>query len=757
MNPTTRKSNRYAWLPGLILATTGVAVLTFLLGLSMLEDRLIAQAGVDVQSAAAEIAEKLNLLLLERYGDIQVLAETFSRTGQDREEWTEYLNMFQRVYPLYFWLGVIDNNGRVLAATDRTTVGLDVGSKDWFRDLASKPALRVHDVQRDDLTKGRNVIAFSAPIRSDRLAHRTSTSFQGAVISRIDTSKLDAMVTRTLRELEVKAGYKQGLEYQILTRQGHVLAESIPEQNGPVDLFALGTTSAQLVFSGRTGFIAEEHRRRHVPVLTGYAQMPARKELDALGWGVLVRVDRQAILSPIRSVLWTATMWGGIFFTPMLGVLLWTTRQLRQEWHRAEAAKQALQQTKERAEQASREKAEILAAVEAFFIRVNSEGVVTEWTIRAEAIFGISLREALGQSFAKLPIQWSWEEILGAIGKVGDTLKFILLDKIRLVLPEGKEAFLKLTLSPIHDGCGGLTYIIMGENITERLSLERELAQAQKLESIGHLASGIAHEINTPTQFVGDNVRFLSDSFSDIGRLLEQYERLLAAAKTGTCPEALIETCEAANRGADLEYLLAEIPKAISQSAEGIDRVATIVRAIKEFAHPGSDEKICVDLNKAIESTVTVARNEWKYVADLHTNLDPSLPPVPCLVGEFNQVVLNMIINATHAVADAVKGTGGKGTITIGTSRVGDFVEVRIADTGMGIPESIRHKIFDPFFTTKEVGKGTGQGLAIARSVVVDKHGGTIAVDSAVGKGTTFLIRLPLNASSANSVKEGAS
>jgi signal transduction histidine kinase len=153
---------------------------------------------------------------------------------------------------------------------------------------------------------------------------------------------------------------------------------------------------------------------------------------------------------------------------------------------------------------------------------------------------------------------------------------------------------------------------------------------------------------------------------------------------------------------------------------------------------------------------VTVARNEWKYVADLHTDLDPSLPPVPCLIGEFNQVVLNMIVNATHAIADAVKGTGGKGAITIGTSHVGDFVEVRIADTGMGIPESIRHKIFDPFFTTKEVGKGTGQGLAIARSVVVDKHGGTIAVDSAVGKGTTFLIRLPLTASPANSVKGGA-
>jgi PAS domain S-box-containing protein len=408
-----------------------------------------------------------------------------------------------------------------------------------------------------------------------------------------------------------------------------------------------------------------------------------------------------------------------------------------------------------KAELAVREKAQILATVEAFFIGVTDQGAVSEWTNRAEQLFGISLRDAIGRSLRDLPIAWSWDEILAALRKTDDTLMTVRLEKIRLTVPGAKEKFVKLTVSPLCED-RGVGYVIMGEDVTDRLILEHDLVQAQKLESIGHLAAGIAHEINTPTQFVGDNVRFLSDSFSDIGRVLEQYQRLLAAAKTGTCPQDLIETCEAANAGADLEYLLAEIPKAISQSAEGIDRVATIVRAMKEFAHPGNTEKAAVNLNKAIESTVTVARNEWKYVADLRTNLDPSLPPVPCLVGEFNQVVLNMIVNATHAIADAVKGTGGKGTITIGTSHVGDFVEVRIADTGMGIPESIRHKIFDPFFTTKEVGKGTGQGLAIARSVVVDKHHGTIAVESQVGTGTTFIIRLPLTAQGESGALKGA-
>ncbi|MEO7860511.1 MAG: ATP-binding protein [Nitrospirales bacterium] len=394
---------------------------------------------------------------------------------------------------------------------------------------------------------------------------------------------------------------------------------------------------------------------------------------------------------------------------------------------------------------AVREKAQILATVESFFIGVTDQGVVSEWTNRAEQHLGIPLGDAIGLPLRDLPIAWSWDEILAGMTETGDTLMTVRLEKVRLTVPGSKEKYMRLTISPICED-RGVGYVIMGEDVTDRLVLEDELAQAQKLESIGHLAAGIAHEINTPIQFVGDNVRFLSDSFSDFGRLIEQYQRLLAAAKTGVCPEALIETCESTNRGADLEYLLGEIPKAIAQTAEGIDRVATIVRAMKEFSHPGSAEKTAVDLNRAIESTVIVARNEWKYVADLHTNLDPSLPAVPCLVGQFHQVILNMIVNATHAIADAVKGTGVKGTITICTSHVADFVEIRISDTGMGIPESIRHKIFDPFFTTKEVGRGTGQGLSLAQSVVVGKHGGTITVDSEVGKGTTFLIRLPLNA-----------
>jgi PAS domain S-box-containing protein len=285
-----------------------------------------------------------------------------------------------------------------------------------------------------------------------------------------------------------------------------------------------------------------------------------------------------------------------------------------------------------------------------------------------------------------------------------------------------------------------------GEDITEQKNLQSQLLQSQKLESIGQLAAGIAHEINTPTQYVGDNVRFMQESFQKFATLISQFPDFIEAVKRNNfSPEMIIEM-ESAVKEADFDYLSEEIPRAIDQSLEGIGRVATIVRAMKEFAHPDTAEKTLTDLNHAIECTITISRNEWKYVAEIETYLDPELPMVPCLPGEFNQVLLNMIVNASHAIADVVGGEGQaeKGKIRFRTRLGKDRAEIYIEDTGTGIPKDILPKIFDPFFTTKKIGKGTGQGLAISRNVVVEKLKGSIDVQSQVGKGTTFIIRLPL-------------
>jgi two-component system NtrC family sensor kinase len=274
-------------------------------------------------------------------------------------------------------------------------------------------------------------------------------------------------------------------------------------------------------------------------------------------------------------------------------------------------------------------------------------------------------------------------------------------------------------------------------------SRTRELAQAQKLEAIGQLSAGIAHEINTPTQFIGDNVRFLQESVGEVLGIVERLVPLVAI--DGSAPITAGEIA-ALLESADIDYLRDEVPKAIAQSLEGVERISKIVGAMKEFSHPAT-EKTLYDLNRAIANTITVATNEWKYVAVIETHFDSSLPPIPVMPGAFNQVILNILVNAAHAVGEVVAATpDAKGVITVSTRALPDFAEIRIQDSGCGIPDAIRERIFDPFFTTKAVGKGTGQGLAIAHDVIVTKHQGTIAVEGEQGLGTTFVLRLPLDA-----------
>lgn len=279
-------------------------------------------------------------------------------------------------------------------------------------------------------------------------------------------------------------------------------------------------------------------------------------------------------------------------------------------------------------------------------------------------------------------------------------------------------------------------------DVTHQRLMLSELNQAQKLESVGRLASGIAHELNTPIQFVNDSIHFISDAFSDLFPLLAMQQSLHQAASQGLPTDELVAQVTKAEGDADLEYLLENVPRALERSVEGLERVATLVRSMKEFAHPEQKEKAPADLKRALESTLVIARNEVKYVADVQTDFEV-LPLVTCHLSELNQVFLNIIVNAAHAIGDRVKGTSDRGLIRVRTRALDGQVEVSISDTGGGIPEAIRHKVFEPFFTTKEVGRGTGQGLAIARSVVVEKHQGTLTFDVTPGVGTTFFIRIP--------------
>ena len=287
-------------------------------------------------------------------------------------------------------------------------------------------------------------------------------------------------------------------------------------------------------------------------------------------------------------------------------------------------------------------------------------------------------------------------------------------------------------------------------DVTEQRDLEARLLETQKLGAIGQLAAGVAHEINTPMQFIGDNLHFARSAVADLSGLLHLFREAARAAEHTALGSERLQELTNAELDADFEYSSEALPTALERSLQGVERVTKIVRAMKAFAHPGGDQLAPTDLRALIESTVIVATNEWKYVSEVKLELDDSLPPVPCIAGELNQVILNLIVNAAHAIADVVADSGQKGTITITTCHDATHAEIRVADTGTGIPESARAKVFEPFFTTKEVGKGTGQGLALAHNCIVKRHRGTISFDTELGAGTTFILRLPLVAAASS-------
>ena len=293
------------------------------------------------------------------------------------------------------------------------------------------------------------------------------------------------------------------------------------------------------------------------------------------------------------------------------------------------------------------------------------------------------------------------------------------------------------SIFPIRNEEGQVTNAVaVKRDITEQVKLQNQLLQAQKLEAIGQLAAGIAHEINTPMQYIQNNVTFLEQSFTRIHELLVTLEQ----TERSTLPAATAELLD----NFDFGFFLEEIPSSIHETQNGVSRVVKIVAAMKEFSHPGGDERAPTDLNHALENALIVCRNEWKYAAELVTDYSPDLPMASCFADQLNQALLNLIINAAHAIQEQQAVSSRPGRISVATRQSEEWAEIRIEDNGCGIPPETRQHVYDPFFTTKEVGKGTGQGLAIVHDIIVKKHGGSIDFTTSLGEGTVFTIRLPL-------------
>ncbi len=289
-------------------------------------------------------------------------------------------------------------------------------------------------------------------------------------------------------------------------------------------------------------------------------------------------------------------------------------------------------------------------------------------------------------------------------------------------------------------------YVMVFRNINEKQKIEAQNMLSQKMEAIGQLAAGIAHEINTPIQYVGDNIEFFQNAYSKYSETLAAYQKVVEEHVEKPLTQDELEQIAGLVLRNKISFFADEVPNAIQEALDGIERVRKIVLAIREFSHPSDKEKKFADVNHGIETTILISKNTWKYCADLETDLDAGLPKIYCQIDEINQVVLNLIVNAAQAIQEKKeKPAVQKGKIIISTRKREDKVEITIQDSGNGIPPEIRARIFDPFFTTKGIGKGTGQGLSMAHNIIVQKHHGMIGVDSEVGQGTTFTIELPID------------
>ncbi len=373
-------------------------------------------------------------------------------------------------------------------------------------------------------------------------------------------------------------------------------------------------------------------------------------------------------------------------------------------------------------------------------IITGTDGVIRYVNPAAIRASGYSRRELLGQKTAILKSNQTdptlfkelWQTITGG---------HVWFGRMKSKKKDDTPVEEDVTISPVRNEEGDITnYVAIKRDVTKIDLLQKQLLKAQKMETIGQLAAGIAHEINTPMQYVQNNVTFLGRVFEDISVLVRDYRQLLQTPGIKLSDEAVKHLAEI-----DLDFLMAEIPQSVFETHGGINRVVKIVAALKEFSHPGSQAKTLIDVNHTIENTITVSRNEWKYVAEVVTDFDPELPLVCCQPDQLSQALLNLIVNSGQAIAETGASVpDNPGRIGISTRHRGDFVEIRVSDSGGGIPEEIHNRIFDPFFTTKEVGKGTGQGLSIAHAAVVQKHGGSLDFISEPGKGTTFILRLPI-------------
>ena len=711
MTPATQPAHRlHTLLPTIIGGITLLTLVVGFLGLRILETRLLAVTGHSLAVAASDVADKLDLLLYERYGDIQVMAHTAASRMKDPPALAREVETFRLVFPVYSWIGVADANGRLIAATGQGKIGQDLSGSDWFRAVRERGGVQVHDAQSWKETGGILAVAFSAPIMS------ADGAFLGVVTSRVGIPVLVEHFSRTVRSLQIERESYGAVEWQFLAGDGTLLADSVlHEEDAALNLRTMGLPSAS-VEDRLPGYMVEPHLRRKIPVLTGYARTGGYREFENLHWRVLIRMEQQEVLAPIRAVLWKLGGSGALIVVPLIGVLLWSTRRLT-------ATNQVLMTEVAEHATAKERFRRVVESAPFGIIMVNQGGSIQLVNAQAEQLFGYTREELLGQ-----PVELLVPE--DARSKhPADRLLFQTSPRVkpmgarpglRARRKDGVELPVEISLVPLsmHDAPVVLATIV---DISERKKAEEALRTAQvelleqqrrekehveaelaktkdalvrqtRLATVGELAAGIAHDLRNPLGAIRNACHLLKRRIASEDRKGAEYVRIVEEEVTAS------------------------------------DRIIT---NLLEIARGRLPSKVSVSLGSVIDKAFQQTSPPSTIRQYLFFEPDPFMvwgDPT-----QLQQVFHNLILNAAQAL-------GAGGEIRITARHAGEHDEILVADDGPGIPSAQQAQVFEPLFTTKA--DGTGLGLTICRQLI-DRHGGSIELLANGKPGATFVIRLP--------------
>jgi len=705
----------YGSMPALIFLMSLVFFAIGSISLQYIQNHLVAMTGESLALAASTIADMVDRVLFERYSDVPMMARARVFQGRDTAAMTDYLNWVLRNYQVYRWLGVLDASGRIIAATSPASVGKDLSRAPMFRNVRDRGGVHMQDVEVSEEAGGIPVVSFAGPIIGP------AGEFRGTVLTHVGLAVLESISTAAVNTFQIQRGSAGKFEYQIMTRDGDLIVDSILRQEMQVNLKQLGLPSALLSASALPGYIEETHVRRKVPVVTGYAQAEGSgfEEFVSLHWGVLVRMDRSDILTPIWAIQWKLGLTGAVLVLPLIGLLLWSSRRLQREW----AAGQEESARAVAAESIARESEEryrlVAETATDAILTIDGETRILFGNRAAEQIFGYSRHEMQGQPLTVLLPERLRSVRKAAFEKDLETgEKYIAWQAVELtgLHKTGKEIPVDVSFGEFtKDGQHYSTIIL--RDITERKQAqealrqtEAQLRQSQKMEAIGKLAGGIAHDFNNLLTGVRGYSELLLNHFQPGDPLRNNVEAIRqAAAQAASLTHQLLVISR--------RQVLA--PRVLNLNAV-VTNLGPILRRL---------------IGEDIELSILLHRGLGRVRAD-HSQIE--------------QIILNLVVNARDAMPK-----GGKLTIEMGNVELdkpyaiqhdlvppGRYVRLVVTDTGCGMDAETQAHIFEPFFTTKEPWRGTGLGLSTVYGIVKQSRG-HICFHSEPDRGTTFTIYLP--------------